>query len=114
MNTLDGILDELAERLATRVAERLRVGEPNMIAQTGSPLGARRHCYAVKRRLARGEPGAAVIGRRHLLTPDALAEELQRASVGEGRARKAVGQPSSVRSELLAELRLVERGGRRG
>ena len=112
MIALEGILDELAERLAARVAERLRTGEPNMVAQSGSPLGARRHCAAVKRRLARGEPGAAILGRRHLLTAEALGEELQLASVRAGPSRAEPAK--SVRSELLAELELVKKGTRRG
>jgi hypothetical protein len=108
MTALDGILDELAERLAARVADRLRGGEGDMVAQTRSPLGARRHCHVVKRRVACGEHGAAIIGRRHLLSPQALAEELARASTkprGQG-----VGSQNSVRSELLGELSMIKRG----
>lgn len=112
MTALDGILDELAERLAARVAERLRASEPNMVGQSGSPLGARRHCAAVKRRLARGEPGAAILGRRHLLTAEALGEELRRASARKEPGREAPA--TSVRAELLAELELARRETRRG
>jgi len=77
---LDQLLDELVERLAARVVERLRAGEPGMVEQGASPLGTRRHCTAVRRRLDHGEPGAAIVGRRHLLTAAALAEELGRTS----------------------------------
>jgi len=38
-------------------------------------LGPRRHCAAVRRRLAENKPGAAKIGRRFLLSPAAYAEE---------------------------------------
>lgn len=48
------------------------------IDQHRSLLGARRHCGAVRRRIAEGLPGAVKIGRRYLLSPDAHAEELAR------------------------------------
>jgi hypothetical protein len=87
---LDQLLDELADRLAARVVSRLRDGEPGMVDQAASPLGARRHCAAVKRRLARGEGGAANVGRRFMLTPEALHEELERASTRRRPSTKAV------------------------
>lgn len=112
MSALDSLLDEVVERLAARLTERLRAGERGMIAQSNSPLGRRRHCSAVKRRLAQCESGAAIVGRQHLLSADALAEELQRAS---GRAKSAASpRPGSVRAELLAELRLAQEVRRRG
>jgi hypothetical protein len=106
MSTLNDLLDDLADRLAARVAERLRGGEPGMVEQTGSPLGNRRHCSAVKRRLQRGEPGAAIVGRRHLLAPEALSEELARAS---HRDKVNDTAPGNVRAELESELRLLRR-----
>lgn len=45
-------------------------------SQVGSPLGPRRHCRAVDRRLAARAEGAARIGRKALLSPAALQEEL--------------------------------------
>ena len=106
MTGLDQLLDELAQRVAAVVVERLQAGAPGMVDQASSPLGARRHCAAVRRRMARGEAGAAVVGRRHLLTTEALGEELNRAS----------GAPSptgsGIRAELERELRLVRGGGR--
>lgn len=110
MSALDQLLDEIADRLAARVAERLRAGEPGMIDQTRSPLG-RRHCAVVRQRLARGEGGASIIGRRHLLSPTALAEEFERCS-GQRRASAASlgAAASNVRDELERELRIV-RGG---
>lgn len=109
MSALDHLLDELADRLATRIVERLRAGEPDWIDQAASPLG-RRHCAAARRRIASGLPGAAIIGRRHLLSPEALSEELGRAS--RGRAPAASSPCASIRDELAAELRTLK-GGRR-
>jgi hypothetical protein len=99
---LDQLLDELADRLAARVAERLRTAEPGMVAQGASPLGTRRHCAAVRRRLARGEPGAAIVGRQHLLSTEALGEELGRVS-----AIRAEPKGESVADQLRRELGLL-------
>jgi hypothetical protein len=44
--------------------------------QTRSPLGRRRHCALVRRRVGAGDAGAAILGRRFLLAPNALDEEL--------------------------------------
>jgi hypothetical protein len=112
MNALDQLLNELADRLASRVLERLRGGEPGMLDQASSPLGRRRHCAAVKRRVGRGEPGAAIVGRRHLLSAEALADELARSS-GSSVASDTDGLQAagSIRTELERELRLV-RGGK--
>jgi hypothetical protein len=74
------------------------------IDQRASPLGPRRHCTAVKARIAAGTTDAAVVGRRHLLSQAALGAELGRS------ARKSPRAKLSVADELRAELRLV--GGR--
>ncbi len=94
---LDQLLDELAERLAARVVERLRAGEPGMVEQGASPLGTRRHCAAVRRRLDHGEPGAAIVGRRHLLSATALAEELGRTSALRARPKQQAGESAANR-----------------
>lgn len=56
-----------------------RAVESGWIDQEFSPLGQRRHVAAVRRRLAARREGAevdaVVVGRRYLLTVDALAEE---------------------------------------
>jgi hypothetical protein len=110
VSALDQLVDELAHRVAAIVLERLRRGDPDMVDQVRSPLGRRRHCAAVRRRLARGEAGAAVVGRAHMLSPEALSEELGRAS---SRGAPSPTPPAhSVRAELEHELRLA-RGGRR-
>ncbi len=98
-------LDELADLIAERVWVRFQQGTPDMVDQSKSPLGSRRHCNAVKRRVGNGETGAARVGRRYLLTPDALAEELHR--IGQG-PKPAKGE--SVADELRRELGLIRKG----
>jgi hypothetical protein len=109
----NALLDEFAHRVAALVAERLTSGAPGMVDQASSPLGRRRHCAAVKRRVGSGKPGAALVGRRHLLSVEALAEELARVS---GQRELVMPSPASgsVRAELERELRIVKGGGRRG
>jgi hypothetical protein len=91
----------LAPVLAPEIAKLLRGEQDGMIDQSASPLGRRRHCAAVRRRRARGEPGAAVIGRRYLLSADALRAELERAS---GQPKAAPAGAGGVRGELEREL----------
>lgn len=110
-DALEILIDELAHRVGAMVVARLRTAEPGMVDQAGSPLGNRRHCAAVKRRISHGEPGASIVGRAHWLTLEALSEELGRAT--RGKAPKAPqGAPSgapqgSIRAELQRELQLV-------
>lgn len=91
-------LEAFADLIAERVWLRFQQGTPGMLDQTRSPLGNRRHCNAVKRRVAAGEPGAARVGRRYLLTPDALAEELHR--LGKAPAPKSESTVDQLRREL--------------
>ncbi len=72
------------------------------VCQADSPLGPRRHIQAVRRRLSAGNEGAGQSGRKYLLSPEAIAEELGR----------PVETKSDEVSDLRAELSLV-RGGRR-
>lgn len=102
-----GLLGALADFIAAKVERRLRAAAPGMIDQARSPLGARRHCAAVKRRLARGEPGASLVGRKHLLTEEALSEELGRVSNRQPAKRN---DANDVRDELERELRLLKGG----
>lgn len=109
----EALLDEFAERVAAKVTERLSYGSlPGAIEQARSPLGRRRHISAVRRRVAAGQPGAAIVGRRHLLSSEALSEELARA--GQPRGTTASPASGSVRAELERELRLVKGGGSHG
>lgn len=91
------------EDLETIVARAVRraltdTAEAGMVTQSGSPLGSRRHCNAVKRRIAAGLPGAAKVGRRYLLSQDALAEELSRTSAAT--AHRPENPGAKLRSEL--------------
>jgi hypothetical protein len=109
MSGLEALVDELAHRVAAIVVAQLREGPPGMVDQNASPLGPRRHCAAAKRRMARGEAGASKVGRRYLLSPEALSEELGRAS-----RRRSAPEGASAMSpaeELRRELAVL-RGGR--
>lgn len=95
-------LRELAREVARAVVAELRAGElPSMLDQVGSPLGRRRHITAVRRLVAEGKPGAAVVGRRHLLTREALEAELGGAAPRTRTTRAAAPQPTP-RDEVAA------------
>ncbi len=104
MSEVQALLDRLADLLAVRVADRLASTARGMVSQHGSPLGARRHRAAVRRRMERGEPGAAVVGRRHLLSHDALGEELSRASAEKVRAAGGRNEGGGELGELEREI----------
>lgn len=73
-------MDDFLQRLAEELAPRIKAEHEKSsvwVCQKDSPLGRNRHCAAVKRRLAEGLEGASMIGRRCLLTPAALHEEMQ-------------------------------------
>jgi hypothetical protein len=98
----ENVLDEVIDRIACRVVEKLRAAPTGMTDQSGSPLGRRRHCSAVRRRIASGESGAAIVGRKHLLSQEALSEELHRLKKPNGVALSP--EPGKVREELMREL----------
>lgn len=58
---------------ADRIEAERRAERRDWTDQTTSPLGRRRHVAAVKRLVAAGDVGAAIVGRRHLLSSEALA-----------------------------------------
>jgi hypothetical protein len=93
------LIDELADRVAERVVERLRGGAlPGWVDQTESPLGPKRHAALVRR----GGPGVAKVGRRFLATREAIAAELGRlTSSPRARSKPRV---LGVREELEQEL----------
>lgn len=101
---LAGLLDALAEKVADLVVARLTAGtQAGTVDQCGSPLGRRRHIAAVRKRVGTGVAGAAIVGRRHLLTREALQEELGTASM---KPRKANGAAVAVEPvDAMAELR---------
>ncbi len=90
-----------------RIAAEHRQQRTDWVDQHSSQLGAKRHNAAVRRLLGEGAPGAAKVGRRHLLSPEALDAELRRVSSGAPKKSKTI----SVADELRAELRMVG-GGR--
>ena len=98
---LQELLAPLLDALADRVVARLTTGQrADLQDQVASPLGRRRHIAAVRGRVARGDAGAAIVGRRHLLTRDALAAELETLS-----QRKPRKTPKPGRVDELDTLR---------
>lgn len=73
------------------------------VDQSESALGPRRHIAAARRRMRAGKEGAGQAGRRYLLSPQALAEEL-------GTTQEA--QPTDHGDALRAELRMLRGGAR--
>jgi len=74
--------------------------------QSQSPiLGPRRHCRAVRRRLAANpqDPGAKRVGDRFLLTPEAIAQELDRTGHKPDR-QPAAPKPATPEDEALARV----------
>lgn len=105
-SSLDSLLDEMADRIAARLHARQHDVAPGMIEQVSSPLGRRRHCAAVRRRVAEGKPGASIVGRRYLLSTEALQDELARLS-GAKVAAPSGSSGGDVREELRRELSLL-------
>jgi hypothetical protein len=116
LHALEPYLDDLADRISARLMK----GRERMVSQAQSELGPRRHRAAVKRRIEQGQGGAAVSpdGRKFLLTPEAVREELARgpapapasapsgdpAGNGRGRAREV----SDFERKLMSGLRAVK------
>jgi hypothetical protein len=121
LEAFDSILDLLADR----ISRRMMAGRERMIHQRQSELGPRRHREAVKRRLANGEGGAGISadGRKYLLTPAAVLEELARSpEPAAARPAPPASEPAPVSRErelaaferkLHQGLRLVNDGGGR-
>jgi hypothetical protein len=106
----DDLIDVIAERVEARLTRSGR-----FIAQQGSPLGARYHRAAVKRRIERQEGGAYVDARqrRFLLTPDALEQELARRNqeyLEQRRQKKPGRNPEldALQRELVGGLRRLK------
>lgn len=75
--------------------------------QSQSPvLGPRRHCRAVRRRLAANpdDPDAKRVGDRFLLTPDAIAEELDRVGHKPDTHPTPPPKPSTPEDEAIARV----------
>lgn len=74
----DQLFNGLVERIAALVLERLQVSlrPDDLIDQHSTPLGKRAHCALTRRLAAQKHPGAAIIGRRMLLSRKAITEHL--------------------------------------
>lgn len=110
--SLEAIVQSFADLLVPLVAARLASTTHRMVAQYGSPLGARRHRAAVKRRVERGEGGASVVGRRYLLSHEAMAAEL---SMPQPVAKAKPRRPDHVeaaRQEARLALQSVRKAAR--
>lgn len=91
-----------------RIDAEHRADRRDWTDQNASPLGRRRHVAAVRRRVAAGDAGAALVGRRALLSATALDEELALFSKGPRKVETVETGPEALRRKLG----LVE-GGRR-
>lgn len=99
----------LASVIAAAVVRELRApGDDSWISQTDSPLGARRHNAAVRRRLASGEGGACIVGRSHKLSRRALDEELAgRPTQKRQNKPSGAGKLESFEERMTRRLRAV-------
>jgi hypothetical protein len=94
------------------VVEKLRAGDtPDFIDQHRSPFGNRKHCGVTRARIAAGKPGAIFVGRRALLSREALDEELAALQKGKRKTVSAADDAADLAAEL--GLRLVAGGGKR-
>jgi hypothetical protein len=110
-HALEHALEHAIERVLRRV---LHEQDPDWIPQGKSPLGPKRHCAAVRRRIAERKPGARIVARRFLLSQEAMAEELGRESErhsGRPTVKKAArvapandAETADLDLELLAKL----------
>lgn len=99
---VSAILDGLVDLIAAKVVEKLGGDGGQWVDQSASPLGPRRHRKAVCERLASGRPGASKVGRKHLLSREALAEELAIT----GRKKSTPKQGDDLEERLRQELGL--------
>jgi hypothetical protein len=83
-----------------RIESERRAERRDWTDQTNSPLGRRRHVKQVKARLAAGQPGAAHIGRRYVLSAQALDEELALLSQGPRKVEPHETGPDALRRRL--------------
>jgi hypothetical protein len=102
-------IEQGCERLIERLETEPRDGGAGMIDQTESDLGPKRHCAVVRSRIKENEPGAIIIGRRHLLSPEAYAEECERRFRPPAKAidRRPVSAPGN--DEVRAVLERLSR-----
>lgn len=102
MSALDDVLATLAKLVAAEVVRELRSGPADLVPQGASPLGKRRHCAAVRSRVAKGDTGGSIVGRLHYLTPEALREELAACRPPKRRAPALKAVAAAPRDDLAA------------
>jgi hypothetical protein len=102
MSEFESVLATFAALVAREVVRELKAGPSDLVPQATSPLGKRRHCAAVRARVARGDSSACIVGRTHYLTPEALREELTRCKAPKRKAPKAKTARPAPRDELAA------------
>lgn len=88
---------------ADRIADEHRAERREWVDQVTSPLGCRRHVAAVRRRVTVGAPGAALVGRRALLSSEALADELAALST-----RATPAKPETGAERMRRRLGLID------
>lgn len=101
--TLLGQIAEILEAGARRAREldaEARAERRDWVDQAASPLGRRRHVTAVRRRTAAGDAGAAMVGRRALLSAAALEQELAALSARPKKAEPEATGPDALRRRL--------------
>jgi hypothetical protein len=109
-----GALETLAALIAAKVVAELRAGDaPGMVDQVASPLGRRRHIAAVRRLVATGQPGAAQVGRRYLLSRERLDAELAGNAKALKPSAKHVEPMAAVPDELAALRNRYAKAGAR-
>lgn len=77
---MEDVFDRLTDVLAEKTVSKMAASQV-WINQKDSPLGPRRHCAAVRRRVGEGKEDATILGKRFLLTQEALNEEMVRACI---------------------------------
>lgn len=104
-------IEQGCERLIERLETEPRNELVGMIDQHGSDLGPKRHCAVVRRRIQDDKRGAIIVGRRHLLSPEAYAEECARRFRPPAKAieRRPVSSPDNGNDEVRAVLERLSR-----
>lgn len=97
----------LARVIAHEIVAELRSGDvPDMVDSTQSCLGRKRHCAFARLLIARGDPRAAQIGRRYLLTAEAVDEAMQHYTEKARRAQH-IAANDGAEEQLAADLGLA-------
>lgn len=93
-----GILEAIQVQLDRIEARLAKCAAPSaeMVDQRQSPLGRRRHCAAVRRLAAEGDGRVAIVGKKHLMTSAALAEELARVTLDAAAVANDAGAPGAA------------------